>query len=108
MFPFFDSDVVTKNFGMELPVYLVAAEDVFFEGDSTEKGKKKVGWWRDHSQDLLHWSAAAKKVFLVQPSSAAAKRVFSLLAATFTNQQVCAPQDYLETSLMVCYNKQKS
>ena len=85
MFPFFDSDVVTKNFGMELPVYLVAAEDVFFEGDSTEKGKKKVGWWRDHSQDLLHWSAAAKKVFLVQPSSAAAERVFSLLAATFTN-----------------------
>ena len=93
---------------MELPVYLAAAEDVIFEGDSTEKGKKKVGWWRDHSQDLLHWSAAAKKVFLVQPSSAAAERVFSLLAATFTNQQVCALQDYLETSLMVRYNKQKS
>ena len=93
---------------MELPVYLAAAEDVMFVGDSTEKGKKKVGWWRDHSQDLLHWSAAAKKVFLVQPSSAAAERVFLLLAAAFTNPQVCTLQDYLETSLMVRYNKQKS
>ena len=107
MFPFFESDVVTKNLGMELPLYMAAAEDVIFEGDSTEKGKKKVGWWRDHSQDLLHWSAVAK-VFLVQPSSAAAERVFSLLAATFTNQQVCALQDYLETSLMVRHNKQRS
>ena len=43
VFPFFDSDVVTENLGMELPVYLAAAEDVFFEGDSTEKSKKKVG-----------------------------------------------------------------
>ena len=108
MFPFFDSDEVTENLGMELPVYLAAAEDVIFEADSTEKSRKKVGWWRGHLQDLPHWSAAAKKVFLVQPSSAAAEKVCLLLAATFTNQQVCALQDYLQTSLIVLYNKQQS
>ena len=40
VFPLFDSDVVNDNLGMELPVYLPAAEDVIFEGDSIEKGKK--------------------------------------------------------------------
>ena len=52
-----------------------------------------------------HWSALARQVLLVQPSSAAAERVFSLLANSFGDQQNNALQDYVETSIMLQYNK---
>ena len=56
----------------ELPVYLSKAADLDRNADPVE-------WWKDHSDDLPFWSAAAGKIFLVQPSSASAERVFSLL-----------------------------
>lgn len=40
-------------------------------------------------------------------SSAAAERVFSLLASALTPQQDSALQDYLEASVMLRYNKAK-
>ena len=45
-----------------------------------------------------------KQVLLVQPSSAAAKRAFSLLSAAFSNQQESALADYLQASVMLQYN----
>ena len=39
-------------------------------------------------------SAAVKQVLLVQPSSAAAERAFSLLSAAFSDQQDSALADY--------------
>ena len=44
-------------------------------------------------------------MILVQPSSAAAEKVFSLLKASFNERQDGALQDYIETSLMLQYNK---
>ena len=44
-------------------------------------------WWQYHSNELPHWSAAVQDVVLVQPSSAAAEHVFSLLKASFGPQQ---------------------
>ena len=40
-------------------------------------------------------SAEAKQVLLVQPSSAAAERAFSLLSAAFSDRQDSALADYL-------------
>ena len=46
-----------------------------------------------------------KSLTIVQPSSAASERVFSLLKASFNEQQDSALQDCLESSLMLQYNK---
>ena len=46
----------------------------------------------------------ACKVALVQPSSSAAERVFSLLTNSFGVQQDLALQDYIECSIMLQYN----
>ena len=43
-------------------------------------------WWKKHANDLPNWSAAACKVALVQPSSAAAEHMFSLLNCLFGSQ----------------------
>ena len=42
---------------------------------------------------------------LVQPSSAAAERVFSILKACFNEQENCALVDYLQASVMSQYHK---
>ena len=46
----------------------------------------------------------AARVLLLQPSSAAAERVFSLLANSFSEQQTRALEDYVQTSVMLQYN----
>ena len=68
--------------------------------------EQKVQWWRNHEAQLPSWSDAVKKVLLVQPSTGAAERVFSILNAFFGHQQNHALQDYLECSIMAQYNKQ--
>ena len=65
-----------------------------------------VTWWKQNSEQLPGWAAAFRKVLLVHPSSAAAsERVFSLLNASFNDQQDHSLQDYIETSLILQYNK---
>ena len=44
-------------------------------------------------------------ILLVQPTSAAAERVFSLLSSCFTDPQHHALEDYLETTVMLRYNR---
>ena len=51
------------------------------------------------------WSSAAMQALLVQPSSAAAERAFSLLANSFGDRQQNALEDYVEASVMLHYNK---
>ena len=46
-------------------------------------------------------------VLLVQPSSVAAERVFSLLNNAFHSQQESSLEDYLELSVMLQYNYRK-
>ena len=41
----------------------------------------------------------------MQPSSAATERAFSILNSSFKDQQDHSLQDYVETSLMLQYNK---
>ena len=51
------------------------------------------------------WLKAAQKALLLQPSSAAAERVFSLLNNSFGATQASTLQDYLEATIMLQYNK---
>ena len=61
----------------------------------------------EHRQEerLPRWATAVKQVLLIQPSSAAAERVFSILKASFNEQQDCALVDYIQASVMAQYNK---
>ena len=79
-----------------LLTYLAKAVDIDRDFDQLQ-------WWKLHAATLPNWSAAAKKMILIQPSSAAAERVFSLLKASFG--QDMALQDYIEASIMLQYSK---
>ena len=67
----------------ELPAYLVKAADL-----PSDFHVPKDTWreWKTTATDLPSWSAAVEKLVLVQPSSAAAERVFSLLVTMFGDQ----------------------
>ena len=95
--PFLDAATMHK-LKEELPLYLAKAADISPQYDPLQ-------WWRMNSTELPSWSAALRKVLLIQPSSAAAERVFSLLNANFSDQQDHSLQDYVELSLMYQYNK---
>ena len=96
VFPFLDSQPMIDGLKAELPAYLAAAEDV-----STEI--EPVAWWKSHSTELPKWADAFRYIVLVQPSSAAAERVFSILQG-FTAQQQSSLEDYVELSVMLQYN----
>ena len=81
----------------ELPTYLALAQDVTPNYDT-------LNWWKGHAHELPYWSTAVHNV-LVQPSSASSEHVFSLLKASFGPQQDCSLQDYIESSLMLQFNK---
>ena len=89
-FPFLDSDATIDGLKADLPAYLAATEDVVIPTE-----EKKVEWWCGHEEQHLHWASAVKQVFLVQPSCTTAERVFSILKASFNEQQNCALADYL-------------
>lgn len=96
----FFTDAAISQLVEELPNYLAIADGVAI---GTEEGKVK--WWSDHEMALPSWSTAVKKMLLVQPSSASAERVFSLLQNTFNRQQDAALEETVEVSVMLRYNK---
>ena len=65
----------------------------------------KLAWWKSHQHELPNWSKACKNALLIQPSAAAAECVFSLLNKSFKETQARALEDYIETSIMLQYNK---
>ena len=95
--PFFNN---TERAGLkdELPTYLSKVADL-------DDGYDPLEWWKSNASALPCWSRAAKNILLVQPSSAAAERVFSLLKSSFGDQQDNSLKDYVESSLMLQYNK---
>ena len=97
-FPFFRDPLIISNLKMEMPSYLARAIDVSTDFDA-------VMWWQRNRTHLPHWSSAAMQALLVQPSSAAAERAFSLLANSFGDRQQYALEDYVEASVMLQYNK---
>ena len=97
VFPFLNSDSVIHELKTELPKYIAASHDVASTAD-------RKGWWKRNSEILPSWSNACKSVLLIQPSSAAAERCFSILSNSFTNHQEHSLKDYIEISVMLQYN----
>jgi hypothetical protein len=95
-FPCFDSEAI-EGMKSELPTYLAAAEGVAPQFDPCE-------WWKYHSADIPMWARSFRKIALIQPSSAAAERVFSLLQSSFGKQQEQSLEDYIQLSVMMQYN----
>ena len=97
VFPFLEDSSVLSNLKVELPSYLAKASQVNSDFDVLE-------WWKLHEDQLPHWSSAVKKGLLLQPSSAASERVFSLLNNSFNDSQYNCLEDYIEASIMLQYN----
>ena len=95
--PFFDADNVIQPLQRELAAYQALTDDVAREINVLE-------WWSQHSKEIPSWASACKQILLLQPSSAASERVFSLLQNSFNNRQERALEDYIETSLILQYN----
>ena len=98
-FGFLDDDAVIAGLSLELPHYLASAE-----GTQVATEEEKVQWWARNSANLPNWSSVVKKILLVQPSSASAERVFSIMRSSFTNQQQSALEETVEVSVMLRYN----
>ena len=77
-----------------LPAYIAKSTGV-------DPAVNVLDWWRGNSPELPRWSSAAQRVFLIQPSSTAAERVFSILNNTFTDSQTNSLEDYVEA--IYCY-----
>ena len=101
-FPFLDNSLILDSLKEELPSYLSKAEDV-----QVLQNTDILPWWKKHAEELPKWYAACK-VALVQPSSAAAERVFSLLKSSYGQQQELTLQDHIECSLKLQYNRKST
>ena len=95
--PFCNSEAALSDLKSELPRYLAAAEGMSSRANI-------VDWWKSHEDDLPHWAQSCKLVLLVQLSSAAAERVFSILSNSFSERQESSLEDYIELSVMLQYN----
>ena len=93
--PFLKDPTTIANQKNELPSYLAKAADV-------SPSIELLSWWKQYyKEDLPSWCSCLKKVLLIQPSSAAAERVFSLLNNFFSNRQHNSLEDYVEASLLL-------
>ena len=94
-FPFVTPDLIA-SLKSELSDYLAEAEDTSDEFDPLK-------WWQTHEEKLPTWAEVCKLILLLQPSSAAAERVFSILS-TFSALQESSLEDYIQVSVMLQYN----
>ena len=94
--PFLSGDI--SSLKEELPNYVAKSASVDPSVDIS-------AWWKGNSPELPHWSSAAQRVFLIQPSSAAAEQVFSILNNTFSSSQMNSLEDYVEATVMLQYNQ---
>ena len=83
---------------MNIPSYIAKVMDISTECDILE-------WWKCNKEALPHWFSAVMKALVVQPSTAAAKRAFSILTASFVDQQERSLEDYIEASVILQFNK---
>ena len=97
VFPFV-TEPLLSDLKQEFPLYVAAAEDISSDCET-------LMFWKQHANNIPQWKEAVAKIILLQPSSAAAERVFSLLKNSFGDQQLSALEDYIETSLIIQYNK---
>ena len=95
--PMLNSDAHILSLKDELPAYLVAVAQV-------QKCENRLSWWSEQNH-LPNWQKAARIVFSLVPSSAAAERVFSLLQAATSPSQGSLLDDNLEAMLTIQFNR---
>ena len=98
LFPFPNNDATLAGLARELPLYL-AIDD----GAVVPSEDGKVRWWSSQERAVPNWSEAVKKILLIQPSSASAERIFSILQNAISKQQ----DETVEASIMLQYNGNK-
>ena len=91
-----DNDEIISSLDRELAEYLAATDGVSMSSED-----KKLTLWAANSKTLPNWSALVQKLLLLQPSSASAERVFSLLNNVFNGQQDSSLTVILESSVML-------
>ena len=79
-FPFVDDNTVAS---------LAAVDGIV---DLSEE--QKLTWWAARRHTLPHWQSLFRKLLLIQPSSAAFGRVFSLLSTLSSQQDKCLRRLY--------------
>ena len=99
-FRFLDNDAIIQGLTAELPRYLAVVDGVDLQTE-----EERLQWWSRNEANLLNCSSVVKKVLLVQPSSASAERVFSIIENFFTNQQDAALEQSVEASVILCYSQ---
>ena len=65
---------------------MAAAEDISQDTDVCE-------WWKRHDGEIPSWAKTYKLILLIQPSSAAVERAFSLLENSFSKRQEHSLED---------------
>ena len=98
-FPCLDDDATIQDLLTELSLYVAAIDGVELE----EEDEIPLWWSRQHPFPC--WQSAVKQLLLVQPSSAAAEKVFSILNSCFGDDQVSSLEDYIESAVMLRYNR---
>ncbi len=61
-------------------------------------------WWRRIGQDVPNWFAVAKILVLMQPTSAAIERFYSIVKANTSSRQVAESEETFAVRSMVLYN----
>ena len=90
--------------GIEASFYAKRLEDDNWT-DLDEYTDKVLRWWRDIGTSALPaWSAAARAVFAMSPSSATPERIFSIVASTLGKGRDTTRFDLIEAGLMLRFN----
>jgi hypothetical protein len=98
---------------LELPRLLHHARTTLFEGDDLSlvpdfetRLVRIVSFWKSNRINFPTWFEFTCLMYLYQPSSGAAERVFSILTKLFHNDAMKdALMDYIEGSLLASVNK---
>lgn len=88
---------------MELP-HLLAQPTTLVNGVEVDDEGKLRKWWSLYGTHSPHWKMLFNVAALLQPSSAGAERVFSMIRWMFGDRQEHALEDYKETSVRLRYN----
>ena len=89
----------------DLPLLLATAHGFTADHGCVDDFTESIlGWYRNHSGEIVAWAEASLIAFSFTPSSAAAERVFSLLRALFGSSQDMALADYAQGPMVVRYN----
>ena len=109
--PRLNCNVLIRDLMVEFTTYYreVKANKLIYKKDPEDI----IGWHYDRRVNTHfvsarpNWWKVAAILVLIQPSSAACERVFSLLNNSFSNKQSKALADYIILSLMMQFNKRR-